>query len=177
MSAVLVQRRLLGAVLALLIAASGLLLVVEASYRLLDRGAFAVVDYPVAVDEMAARSWSDGWVRSIAVVVLLLGLAVLVSALRRQPRPLAMRAPDGLRAEMPPKGVARVLEIAAGRVSGVRAAEARVSSRTARITATTRLRDPGDLEERVASACSARLDALMLERPPRQRVTVRRDER
>ncbi len=177
MSAVLVQRRLLGAVLALLIAASGLLLVVEAGYRLLDRGAYALVDYPVAVDDLAARSWSDGWVRATGVVVLLLGLAVLVAALRRPPRSLAMRSPDGLRCEIPPKEVARVLEIAAVRVSGVRSSQARVSSRSARVTASTRLRDPGDLEEKVASACNARLDALMLERQPRPRVTVHRDKR
>jgi len=177
MSAVIVQRRLLGAVLALLIAASGLLLVGEAGYRLLDRGSYALVDYPAAVDDLAARPWSDGWLRAVAVAVLLLGLALLVSALRRPPKSLAMRAPDGLRCEIPPKEVARVLEIAAGRVSGVRSSESRVSSRTARVTASTRLRDPGDLEEKVESACRARLDALMLERPPRPRVTVRRDKR
>lgn len=174
MSAVLVQRRLLGAVLALALAAAGALLVVEAAYRLLDRGSFALVDYPAAVDDLSTRAWSDGWVRAAAVVVVALGLLVLLAALRRTPRPLAMQAPDGIRCEIPPKEVARVLEIGADRVSGVRSSTARVRRRSARVTATTRLRDPQDLQRRVAETCGERLEALMLERTPRTRVTIRR---
>ncbi len=174
MNAVLVQRRLLGALLGLAIAALGLLLALEAGGRLLDRGSFVLVDYSSVVDDLSGRPWSDGLVRVTAAATVLVGLLVLVAALRRPPRPLLMQAPDGLRCEIPPGEVARVLEITAGRVSGVRSSKARVRSRTARVTASTRLRDTSDLEQQVADACSGRLDALMLERQPRTRVSIRR---
>jgi len=177
MNAVLVQRRLLGALLALAIAALGVLLVLEAGGRLLDRGSFALVDYPSVVDDLSGRPWSDGLVRVAAIAAILVGLLVLVAALRRTPRPLLMQAPDGLRCEIPPREVARVLEITAGRVSGVRASKARVNSRTARVTASTRLRDTGELEQQVADACTGRLDALVLARQPRTRVSIRRSRK
>ncbi len=177
MNAVLVQRRLLGALLALAIAALGLLLVLEAGGRLLDRGSYALVDYPTLVDDLSGRPWSDALVRVAAVTAVVVGLLVLVAALRRPPRPLLMQAPDGLRCEIPRREVARVLEITAGRVSGVRTSKARVRSRTARVTASTRLRDTSELEQQVTDACAGRLDTLMLARPPRTRVSIRRSRK
>lgn len=165
-------RRLLSALVALALGALGLLLTVEAGNRLVGRDQPVLFDYRPLIDELSALPWSDVAVRVGAVLALVLGLVLLYAALRRDAQPLLMRSQGSVRCEIPRGEVERLLSLAADRVSGVRSSSVKVGRKTAKVTAKTRVREPGDLPRDVASACQDRLDALMLEKPLQTKVRI-----
>lgn len=159
-----ILRRAVSAVVAVLLAAAGLLLALEAGNRLIGRDEPVLVDYRPLLDDLAARPWSDAFARAGAIIAVLLGLLLLYAALRRSPQPLLMQSEGDVRSEIPRREVERLLALATERVSGIRSSRVSVRGSTAKVTATTRIRDPGDLPRDVETACQERLDALMLER-------------
>ena len=167
-----ILRRALSALVAFLLGAVGLLLAVEAGNRLGGRDQPAVVDYPPVLDDLSDRPWSDDAVRWSAVLAVLLGLLLLYAAVRRATQPLMMQSNGDVRCEIPRNEVERLLSLAAERVSGVGSSRVKVGRNTAKVTATTRAREPGDLPRDVQSACQERLDALMLEQPLKTKVRI-----
>lgn len=167
-----ILRRALSAIVALLLAAAGLLLALEAGNGLIGRDRPALVDYPPVVDDLSTRPWEADAVRWVAALAVLLGLFVLYAVVRRASQPLLMHSSGDVRCEIPRGEVERLLSLAAERVSGVRSSRVKVGRNTARVTVTTRVREPGDLPREVGSACQDRLDALMLEQPLQTKVGI-----
>lgn len=172
MSHVHILRRVLSAIVALLLGAAGLLLALEAANGLIGRDRPALLDYPPVVDDLSTRPWEADAVRWVAVLAVLLGLLLLYAAVRRAAQPLMMQSRGDVRCEIPRGEVERLLSLAAERVSGVRSSRVKVGRNAARVTATTRVREPGDLPREVESACQDRLDALMLEQPLQTKVRI-----
>lgn len=167
-----ILRRVVSAIVALLLAAAGLLLALEAGNGLIGRDQPALVDYPPVVDDLSARPWEADAVRWAAVLAVLLGLLLLYAAVRRASQPLLLQSRGDVRCEIPRREVERLLSLAAERVSGVRSSRVKVGRNTARVTATTRVREPGDLPREVESVCQERLDALMLEERLQTKVRI-----
>ncbi len=100
---------------------------------------------------------AGAWALSVGVALLLLGLLVLVAALRRRPRTaVALRASTGV--FLRPHDVARLAENAADEVDGVSTASASATRSRVRVRVTT-TGDAG-VEEAVRAAVSERLGAL-----------------
>jgi hypothetical protein len=101
-------------------------------------------------------------------------LLLVVALHRGRPRALTLPAEhDGVRVTASRRGLERMLSAAAGRVDGVESARVTVGRRRVRVIAMTPLRDPGDLQDRVATVISGRLAALGLT-DLRPRLTVSR---
>ena len=168
-----VINRILATLLALTLFLGGLLTVADVVLVQLGRPPFLV---PTAQwsSWLRRQSFDAGVVRTVCAGLVLLGLLLLISVLRRG-RPHAVALPtrtDGVRVTASRRQVQHTLAAAAGRVDGVHDAHVKANRRTVRVKAATPLRDPGDLQERITSAITGRLDDLGLDGTLRPRVTV-----
>ncbi len=110
------------------------------------------------------------WLVPVAIVVILIGLWLLVVALRRRPRPATrLRAQTGVYLQT--RDVARLSRSAAESVGGVLSADTRASRRAVGVTVTT----TGDesTSAAVQEAVTRRLSAL--DSPPKVTVTTHTD--
>lgn len=167
---------LLAVVLSLALVAAAVVVPVEVVRALTGSGPW-LVDGPAAASTLRGTSWDDGVTRAVLGAVAAVGLLLLGLELRRRrPRelPLAGGA-DGVRAGTDRRSLQRSLRRAAEQVDGVQTALVRAGRRRVRVTAATRLPDPGDLRDRVGAAVVQRLDAVGLAEPLQVRVDVRRD--
>jgi hypothetical protein len=165
--------RIIATLLALALFLGGLLAVAEIILAALDRPAW-LVPHQQWNSWLGGQTFSGGIVRAALVGLVLLGLLLLIAALRRG-QPGALRLPgrtDGVRVSASRRGIERSLATAARRADGVRAARARARRRSVRVKAKTALRSTGDLQQPVTAAVTERLDQLGLSRVLRPRVTV-----
>ena len=168
--------RVLATLLALALFLGGLLAVAEIVLAALDRPAW-LAPHQQWNSWLGGRTLSDGIVRAALIGLALLGLLLLIAALRRG-KPGALRLPgrtEGVRVSASRRGIERSLATAARRADGVRAARARARRRSVRVKATTALRATEDLQQPVTTVVTERLDQLGLTGVLRPRVTVSRE--
>ena len=123
-----------------------------------------IVDASAWANWLRAARWYDGTVRLGLVVAIVLGLILLFVGLRRgRPSSVPLTAADGVQIRASRRAVERAVDAAARRVEGVSAADVSVRGRRVRVRASTRRREPGDLEGAVRQAVSSRLTGLGLE--------------
>ena len=169
--------RILAALLALVLLLGGLLAATEIVLALLGRQPLLIPhqDWSAWLSE---QTWESATVRSILVGVLILGLLLILVAVRRgKPAllPLPSERDPGVRVTASRRGVEKsIAEVARG-VDGVTAASASASRR--RITVTASATKPTSrLAEQVRSAVADRLTALGLAQSLRPRVRLSRRE-
>jgi hypothetical protein len=168
--------RVLATLLALALFLGGLLAVAEIVLAALDRPAW-LIPHQQWSSWLGGQTFSDGIVRAALIGLVLLGLLLLIAALRRG-KPGALRLPgrtDGVRVSASRRGIERSLATAARRADGVRTARARARRRSVRVKATTALRATEDLQQPVTAVVTERLDQLGLAGVLRPRVTVSRE--
>jgi hypothetical protein len=168
-----VINRLLATVFSLALFLGGLLTAVNVVLVQLGRPSFLVPTGQWSA-WFRAQTFDAGIVRGVCAGLVLLGLLLLVAALRRG-RPHALPLPsrtEGVRITASRKEVQHSLAATAGRVDGVQDAHVKAKRRKVRVKASTPLRDAGDLQQRVTTAISGRLGDLGLDGTLRPRVTV-----
>ncbi len=172
-----VLNRILAALTALALLAAAVIGIVEIALAALD-----LPPWIVPVDDWATwlreRVWTDIVVRVVLAGILILGLLLLVVGLRRgrpSTLPLSSASP-GVTFTASRRSVESVLAATARRTDGVTTADASAKRRDVRIDATTQMRDPGDLQSRVASAVEDRLADIGLSDQLRPTVRVRGKE-
>jgi hypothetical protein len=168
--------RVLATLLALALFLGGLLAIAEIVLAALDRPAW-LIPHQQWNSWLTDQSFSDGIVRAALIALALLGLLLLITALRRG-KPGALRLPgrtDGVRVSASRRGIERSLATSARRADGVRVASARARRRSVRVKAKTALRSTDDLQQPVTAVVTERLDQLGLAGVLRPRVTVSRE--
>ncbi|MER5903291.1 DUF6286 domain-containing protein [Streptomyces mirabilis] len=127
-------------------------------------------------DELATRPVDDIWMLTGAAVAAAVGLWLIVLTLTpglRHWLPLRSPAP-WLRASLDRDGAADLLRDAAMRVPGVSAARVRVRRHRVKARADVRFRDPQQVKDNLTAVLDQERDRLVLARPPRIVVRVRR---
>jgi hypothetical protein len=172
-----VLTRILCTLVALVLLLGGLLGAVEIVLALLGQPAWLVPHGAVAA-WLRQQSWDSSLVRLILAALALLGLLLLVAALRRgRPRTLTLPArpgqtPSGVTVSASRRGAEAWLEAAARRTNGVRGADVRLRRRRAKVTVRTANRSHGNLGADVTDVVRDRLAALGADSRIRPRVTV-----
>jgi hypothetical protein len=168
--------RLVVALLSLVIAGAGLLAAAEV---LVARTSWPhkpplVVPYNSWLDYLRPHTWNETVVRLISIAAIVVGLLLVVAAIvGRERRVRMVSAHPDVDMSTSRRSLARTLRKEAGAVDGVGSATARVRKHTARISATARLGDPGEVEQRVRSTVTSRLGDIALVETPRLAVRVR----
>lgn len=168
-----VVNRVLATLLALALFLGGLLAVVEIVLAALRRP-YWLVPHRAWAAWLRQETFGAGVVRAALIGAVVLGLLLLIAALRRG-KPGSIPLPgrtDGVRVLASRRGIERSLVTAARRTDGVRSARAKVRRRSARVTAATGARSAGELQQPVTAAVTGRLDELGLGGVLRTRVTV-----
>lgn len=173
MSGMGVLNRVLSALIALALLAAGLLATVECVLAALGRPGWLVPRTQWA-DAVSGSTWQDTVVRLVAAGVVVLGLLLLVAALRRgAPGTLALpTTTDGVNVRAHRRGVERSVVSAARRTDGVTSATAHASRRKVKVVARTSLRGGGDVQSAVRRAVDAQVADLGLDRRLRSSVSV-----
>ena len=175
MNGVRLTLRVLAVLLAAGLLALGLIVTVEVVLAALGQPAW-LLPYSEVATTLREQTWDAVLARGIAAGLCLLGLLLLLPALRRgKPTALPLTPlTDGVDTRVSRRGLQRTLSAAAGRVDGVRGAKAKVGRRKVKVTTTTRLRDSGDLPQQVDTAVRGELETLGLRRPLAVKVTTKR---
>ncbi len=115
----------------------------------------------------------EAWMVPAGAALAILGLALVVIALRRRPkRGIRVTATTGI--YLSSRGIQRLAQAAAADVDGVDTTTVSATRRKIRVDATTFLSQPEQAEEHIKEAVHSRLSAL--ETAPTVRVRVRRAE-
>jgi len=164
--------RVLSAVLALALVVAAVLVPVEVVRALLGRRPW-VVPYSTWAQQLRDLTWDASVTRAVCIGVAVVGLLLLLSAVRRgKPSALALTPlSPGVDAGTTRRSLQQTLQRAALGVDGVSSASATVKRRAARVTASSSLPVTG-LSDQVQSAVRQRLDALGLASPLRLKVNV-----
>ncbi|RBY91665.1 hypothetical protein DQ244_10185 [Blastococcus sp. TBT05-19] len=167
--------RILATLLALALLGGAVIALVEIVLAAFGRGPW-LVPYPAWATWLSEQTFDAGVVRAVLIGLVVLGLVLLVLALRRG-RPGSLPLPtttEGVRVTASRRGLERTLTTAATRPEGISAGRVKASRRSARVKVTTNLREPGDLQGAVTSSVSDRLAELGLDGTVRPRVTLSR---
>jgi hypothetical protein len=163
-----VMNRLASLALALVLLAGGLLIAAEAVLVALRRPAL-LIDRPGWYRALTTTHLGDPVVRTVAIVVLLLGLSILLAQLRRwNPDRLAARFGGGWHLQV--RSLERRLSVAANEVPGVTGARARIRRHGAAWRP--RIRAGGDPSARPAVETAVRLALDRLGAPPTEPANV-----
>jgi uncharacterized protein DUF6286 len=171
-----VLNRVLATLLALALLLGGLLAVVEIVLAQLGRPSW-LVPHEQWSSWLAGQTFVDGAVRAVLIGLVVLGLVLLVLALRRG-KPGSVRLPsrtEGVHVSASRRGIERSLATAARRADGVRSARVRAGRRAVRVKAVTALRSTGELQQPVTAAVTGRLEQLGLSGVLRPRVTINKE--
>ena len=173
MNATGAANRVLSALIALAVLAGGLLLAVEGVLAALARPGW-IVPRARWADAVSGSTWQDSVVRLIAVGAVVLGLLLLIAALRRgAPGTLALpTTTDGVNVRAHRRGVEKAVVSAARRTDGVTTATAKASRRKVKVVARTSLRQVGDLQSTVRRAVDAQVADLGLDGRLRSSVSL-----
>ncbi|WP_236242500.1 DUF6286 domain-containing protein [Streptomyces sp. CC228A] len=156
-----IPRRLLVAFVSLVVAAAGAAVAV-------DVVAVGTGNAPVVwpqrslTRELRTREWGDDVIMAVAAGIALIGLLLLWAALSSGRR-RAVRvdtADEHTRTVLTRRGLRRTIGAAVGRVDGVDEHRVRLRGRRVKVRATTPLREPQGLQERVAEAAGEQLAAV-----------------
>jgi len=158
-----------GVVVAVLVLALGALGIVEA---LLGAGVIGGSSWVGQGARRVNGLTAAAWCVPVGIGLVLLGLWLLVAAVRPRPRRVvAVTATTGV--YLRPADVARLAGAVASRVDGVSAAKATATRRKVTIEAETIIADTSVVRAAIETAVSDRLQALAS--PPRVQATVRAD--
>jgi hypothetical protein len=173
-----IANSVLAVLLSLLLIAAAVVVPVEVVFALLGREHW-VLPWEGFADSLRNSTWDAGPVRAALIVLGVLGLLLLAAQLKpRRPRELRLQPlTEGVQAGTSRRSLQRSLTRASSDVDGVSQSSVRARRRSVAVTAVTRLRDPGDLESRVAAAVQSRLDSLGLESSPKVKVSVSKEAR
>lgn len=166
--------RLLAVLVALALIALAVLVPVEALRAALGKPHW-VLPWETWTRTLAANTWRTGWARAVLIGLAVVGLLLLLAELKpRRPGllPLA-RLTDNVQAGTTRRSLQQVLCRAAAEVDGVTQASVKARRRRVKVTAASRLRDPGGLDQRVRDQVTERLTSLQLAAQPRLTVKVR----
>lgn len=165
--------RVLSALVALTLFVGSLLVLAEVVAAAAGRGPW-LVSYPDWTTWAGERSWNDWVVNLILAGLVVVGLLLLVLALRRgKPSALPLHGGlPGVNVRASRRSVEKSLAAAASRIPGVTKTDASVRRRSARIQAHAATRGDSGLREEVESSVKERLDSLGLARNLRTRVGV-----
>ena len=135
-----------------------------------------LLPYPRVATTLREQTWDSVVARAVAAGLCLLGLLLLLPALRRGTPTALPLTPltDGVDTHVSRRGLQRTLSAAAGRVDGVRGAKAKVGRRKVKVRTTSRLHDTSSLPSQVDSAVRDELETLALRRPLAVKVTTKR---
>lgn len=169
----IIVNRVLAAAVALALIALAIIVPVEV-VRAFSGRRYWTVPHPRWAQELRDTTWDAGLVRTICILVAVVGLLLLLAELKRR-RPSALPlAPlaAGVEAATTRRSLQKVLQNTAQEVDGVDSATARVKRRSATITASPGVRAPDGLEQQITERVSRRLDAIGLAAPPRLKVKL-----
>ena len=173
-----VLNRLLATLLALVLFLGGLLAAVEIVLAAAGRPPW-LVQHQQWSNWLRQRTFTDSAVRAALIGVAVIGLLLLVAAVRRG-KPASLQLPartDGVRVSASRRGIERSIATSARRPDGVRSAQAKARRRTVRVKASTGLRSTAELQQPVTTAVTTRLEELGLSGVLRPRVTVSQESR
>ncbi|MBA3551532.1 MAG: hypothetical protein H0W27_01500 [Actinobacteria bacterium] len=173
-----IVNRVLAAVLAIALIILGFLVAAEIVLAALGRTDPWILPFDRWYLWGREHVWSDPSTRRWLVLVCVVGLGlVVIQLIRRRPEALAMVGrSDRVRAELSRSSLEKALARAAGEVDGVTRARTRADEGIARIFVHTSRREPGAIEEQVASAAQEILRSLDLQDPPHVSVVLRTRE-
>ena len=168
-----VVNRILAALLALVLLLGGLLAASEIVLAQLGRGPW-LVPHAQWSAWLGRRTLADGLVRAAMVGLVVVGVLLMLAALRRgKPHHLTLPSTiEGVQVTASRRGVERSLREAGSRISGVRAVEVRAGRRTVKVRAHTASRGEGQVQQQLTDTVAARLQQLGLADRLRPRVTV-----
>ncbi len=169
--------RIVSALLALLLLLGGLLAAAEIVLAQLGRQPWLVPHQEWSA-WLSEQTWGSAPVRSILAGALIVGLLLILVAVRRgKPAllPLPSERDPGVRVTATRRGVEKSIANVARDVEGVSAANASASRRRVTVTATA-TKPSSRLADEVTSAVTGRLDTLGLAPLLRPRVRVSRRE-
>ncbi len=167
--------RIVAALLAAVLAAAGVIAIVEMVNAAMDNG-YAVVNWRSAVNIMARNTWSDTGPTVLAVVLIIVGVVLLTLGIRRGPaewlplRPISI----GTRSFVSRSGLSRSLGSAVTEVDGVSRAKVRLRQRTATIMVELHPRSGADTPAQVLDRVRAHLALFDLVAPPKTKVKTSR---
>lgn len=166
--------RLVAVVLALALAAGGLLVAIEIVLAGVGAGPW-VVPYESWYVDGRSTMWDAAGVRRVFVLILILGVVLLLSGLlRRRPLSLSLSTRHELvGTSVARRSLERSLSRAATSVEGVERATSSATDTRARVVATSSGHETGDLEELVTAAVNERLGRLRLAGQPHPDVSVK----
>jgi hypothetical protein len=169
-----VVNRILAALLALVLLLGGLLAATEIVLAQLGRPPW-LVPHPQWNAWLEQRTVSDGGTRAIMIGLVVVGLLLMLAALRRgKPRHLTLPSTvDGVRVTASRRGIERSLREAGKRVSGVRSVDVSVGRRTVKVRAHTASRaGSDDVLSQMSDLVSTKLQHLGLADTLRPRVSI-----
>jgi len=156
--------RLLAALLALVLVLGGLLVAVEIVLARIGQPYWFIPRQQWG-SWLTRQTWDAAPVRFILAAMVLVGLLLLLAALRRgRPRllPVACDSP-GVQVDVVRRGAERAVVAATRRTSGVSSASASIGRRKATVKAKTISRSTGDIQQEALAAVTARLADLGLD--------------
>lgn len=169
--------RIVATVVALLLLAACVVTVVEIILAALGKSPWIVHHIAVA-DDLHERTWRNGWVRVVGIGAIVVGfLLVLVAAKPSAPTDIALQSDDpGVALTVTRKSLESYVAGLAEAETGVDSSSARARQGRVGVSASTTLRDPGDLKERVQQSVASHLESLRLAKPVKTTVSIRSRE-
>jgi hypothetical protein len=168
-----VVNRILAALLALVLLLGGLLAASEIVLAQLGRPPW-LVPYPQWSVWLGQRTLTDGLMRAAMAALVVVGLLLMLAALRRgKPHNLMLPSNiEGVQVTASRRGIERSLREAGSRISGVRSVEVRAGRRTVKVRAYTASRTEGQVQQQLTDTVAAKLRQLGLADRLRPRVTI-----
>src|SRR3954451_15437832 len=136
--------RLLSVLIALALLVLGLTVTVEVVHTFFGQPGHLLLPWEDLAGWARGSTWSDLLVRALGAAVTIVGLALLLTEIRRRRAGLVTLSPrvDGVTSGVTRSSLTRALAATAEDVDGVRSASAPLRRRRADIKAVTALRDP-----------------------------------
>ncbi len=171
--------RILSALLAIGLLMAGLLAAAEIVLAQLGQR-YWLVPHQQWSSWLGQQTWDATILRAVLVGVGVLGLLLLIAALRPgKPSAVALpaRSGTGTVVSASRRGLEKTIAAAAQRPEGINSATADGRRRTVRVKARTGTRSKTDLEQQVTAAVSQRLTELDLSVTLRPRITISKETR
>jgi hypothetical protein len=169
--------RIVATLAALALIAISMIVVVEILFAALGKSPW-IVDHAAVANDLHQRTWEDGWVRLVAAGAILVGVLLLYVALKRSaPAHLSLQSDDeSMTMTVTRKSLERYIAGVAEAETGVDSSSVRARRGRMGVTASTTLRDPGDLKKRVQHSVVSHLESLRLAEPVTPSVSIRSRE-
>ena len=166
--------RLITALLGLVLAMAGALLVVEAVWAWVrpDSGGLAV-RWDAVLEPLSSVSWNQTPVMVTAAVVAVIGLLLLLIGFGAGRKEIRLHDPaPEVTVTTDPRSLARLVGHHVRALPGVAAAKVTADRRKVRVKATAQFRQTGDLLDQVTSTAKETVDDLPVQRTPKVTVSL-----